>query len=210
VQCAVGAADRRARHERAQAQRGAGPPSPQRRVDRVEHLEPAVEAETVHEVGGHPAAGRSAASSTLTSSRARQHGGGAQAREARADDHDVEVGHASTAAESASPTVGAELVAGLLELRGHGALAVQQQLLAHRAEHGLDHDGGDGERRRPVDRLGERLGELRVGDGRRPGEVDRADDASFSSTWRMPPTSSSSEIHGMYWVPGPSRPPRNA
>ena len=31
---------------------------------------------------------------------------------------------------------------------------------------------------------------------------------SCSSACRIPPTSSSSEIHGMYWVPGPSRPPR--
>ena len=69
-------------------------------------------------------------------------------------------------------------------------------------------NGRDGEGRRPVHRLGERLRELGVGDGRRPGEVDRAATLSCSSACRMPPTSSSSEIHGMYWVPGPSRPPR--
>ena len=56
VQRAVARADRGAGHERAQAQRVEVHRGPQRRVGGVEHLEPAVAAEPVHDVGGHPAA----------------------------------------------------------------------------------------------------------------------------------------------------------
>ncbi len=98
------AADRRAGHERAQAQRREVDRRAQRRVDRVEHLEAAVEPEPVHDVGRDPAAGPvGGVEHGDVEPAAREHGRGAQAREARADDHDVVVGHASSAAESASP-----------------------------------------------------------------------------------------------------------
>ena len=178
----------------------------QRRVDGVEDLEAAVEPEPVDDVGRDAAAGPVGGVEHRDVEPApREHGGGAQAGEPGADDHHVVSVMRGRRGERVAEAQVPELVPGLLQLGGHGALAVQQQLLAHRAEHALDRERRDGDRRRPVHASARAFVNSAFVTGVGPVRLTGPRTASCSSACRMPPTSSSSEIHGMYWVPDPSR-----
>ena len=131
---AVAAADRRARLERAQRQPVQVGGGAQRRVGGVEHLEPAVAAEPVDLVGGHPPAGPvgRVQQRDVQAARAEQRGG-PQPGQPGADDRRTSwlVIEPDRRGEGVAQRAVPELVAGGQQRGGLGPRPGEHHLLGH-------------------------------------------------------------------------------